>query len=179
MSSDTSRKARHVAAVFDDLTAFEGALERLSDTGVDASAISVLGRHGALKDHFGEAIPSVETLAERPDTPREALDVRTGVSRVIHAIGEGLAAVGMIGMTGIAYAVGGPVGVASVLSDETEASVERTLDRYVGSHYREQFKQSVAEGGMVLWVAVSGTAEEKRIARLLEETGGEHVHAVD
>lgn len=179
MSSSTKSGSRHVAAVFGDVAAFEGALEALGEAGVDTSAISVLGSHEALADHFGDAIPPVEVLAERRDTPRESLDVQSGVARVIQAIGEGLATVGMIGMTGIAYAVGGPVGIASVVSDETEASVESALDRYVGDHYREQFRESVANGGMVLWVAVSGTAEEKRVTKLLDVASGSHVHVVD
>jgi hypothetical protein len=179
MSSSRSSGSRHVAAVFDDVTAFEAALDRLEAAGISASAVSILGSHGALRDHFGEAIPPIENLADRQDTPREALDVQSGLSRIIHAVGEGLATVGMIGMTGIAYAVGGPVGIASVVSNETEASVEGALERYVDEHYRERFRESVAAGGIVLWVEAPGAAEEKRLAKLLEEAGGAEVHAVD
>ncbi|MEM9684806.1 MAG: hypothetical protein AAF942_16160, partial [Pseudomonadota bacterium] len=160
MPTEFNSRARHVAAIFETLPAFEATLDRLVASGVDASAISVLGDHGALKDHFGDAIPTVEAMADRRDTPREGLDVQTGLAKVIHAIGEGLATVGMVGMTGIAYAVGGPVGLAAAVSDETEATVENALDRYVGEHYREQFKRSVADGGMVMWVAVTNPDEE-------------------
>lgn len=179
MPTETNDRARHLAAIYETLPAFETSLDRLAAAGITASAISVLGDHGALKDHFGDAIPPVDALSDRRDTPREGLDVQTGVARVIHAIGEGLATIGMVGMTGIAYAVGGPVGLASAVSDETEATVENALDRYVGEHYREQFKQSVAAGGMVIWVAVANTVEENRVSALLEETGGRNIHAVD
>ena len=170
---------RHVAAIFDTATAFEQALDRLQEAGIETDAISILGAHGALKDHFGDAIPPVEVLADRRDTPREGLDVQRGVAKAIHALGEGLATIGMIGMTGIAYAVGGPVGLASMVSDETEASVENAIDRHVGEHYREQYKEAVGDGGLVMWVAVQDTAGEKHVTKLLEAADGTHIHAVD
>lgn len=178
MSTSQSRP-RHVAAIFDTAGAFEGALDSLQAAGVETGAISILGAHGALQDHFGDAIPPVEVLADRRDTPREGLDVQRGVAKAIHALGEGLATIGVIGMTGIAYAVGGPVGIASMVSDETEASVENAIDRYVGERYREQYKEAVGGGGLVIWVAVRDAAEEKRVSDLLEASDGTHVHAVD
>lgn len=166
---------RTVAAIFHDVAAFEGALDALMAAGFDASAISVLGSHRALVDHFGD-IPSPEELADSPGTPRDSLDTENTMQRAIDIIGDTLAAISEIGAAAAAYAVGGPVGVASGAADATDRTVEGLLSGYVDASYRDRFEENVRDGGLVCWVFAADAGGAERAAQVLTDAGGEHVH---
>lgn len=166
---------RTVAAVFHDVAAFEGALDALMAAGFDASAISILGSHQALVDHFGE-IPAPEELADAPDTPRDSLDTENTLHRAIDIIGDTLATISEIGAAAAAYAVGGPVGIASGAADTTDRTVEGLLSGYVDGRYRERFEENVRDGGLVCWVHAGDADGAARAAQVLSDAGGEHVH---
>lgn len=169
---------RGVTAIFHDADAFVEALGALLKAGFDRSAISILADHDAVTDHFGR-IPDAEELADRPDTPREDLDTEGALHRAIRFIAETAAIIGEIGAAGAAYAVGGPVGVASGAATATDMSLNDVFTRYIDRQYHDRFEESVRDGGVVCWVHVTGGAEAKTAQAALEKSGGEHVHTVD
>ena len=170
---------RTVAAVFDDALAFRRALRALLAAGFDRAAISILAEHGAVSDHFGGRIPAAEELAARPDTPRDDLDAEGALSSAIHFIAETISTIGTIGAAGLAYAVGGPVGVASAAADRTEAGIEGLLSRNVGEAMIRRFEESVRDGGIVCWVHARDAAEAEKASTTLTTQGGSHVHEVE
>ncbi len=166
-----------IAAVFHDTDAFLSALEALLKAGFDRAAVSVLADHDALKDHFG-VVPDAETLADRQDTPREDLDTQGALKHAIAFIAESVAILGEIGAAGAAYAVGGPVGVATGTSTVAEHTVSQIMSDYTNDQYRARFDQSVRVGGIVCWVHARTRDEARRAEKILTETGGDHVHEV-
>jgi hypothetical protein len=170
---------RYVAVVFFDLKSFRSALDALLEGGFDPAGISVLGEYDAVQDHFGGKIPDAAKIADRPDTPRESLDTQTAVHRAMTIIGETLAAIGVMGASAAAYAVGGPVGVAVGIGADTETTVEKTLDRFVETSLANRYKESLATGGLVAWVHVYDTDRQAKAEQILGKAGGHHVHAVD
>jgi hypothetical protein len=169
---------RSVTAIFHNADAFTKALGALLKAGFDRAAISVLADHDAVKDHFGR-IPDAGELADRPDTPREDLDTEGALHRAIHFIAETAAIIGEIGVAGAAFAVGGPVGVASGAATATDLELNDVFTRYVDRRYRDRFAESVRDGGVVCWVHVKDNAARGRAQATLEASGGEHVHTVD
>ncbi len=168
-----------VAAVFHDVDHFRDALRGLLAAGVDPARISVLGEHDAVRDHFGGVVPEAEELADRLDAPREPLDDELAVERAIRLIGEGLSIIGTIGAAGLAYAIGGPVGVAVGTGTATETKVDDVLLGYVGRTYTERFEESVRDGGIVCWVHARDGREADRVGRTLSANSGTAVHRVE
>jgi hypothetical protein len=165
-------------AVFNDAKAFTRALESLVENGFTQSEISILGNHQDIVDHFG-SIPAVDELADRADTPRESLDAHVSVRGVIDFLSETLAVVAELGTAAAAYAVGGPIGVASGASEQTDATVGGFLSRFADEHWQHRLEQSIRDGGIVCWVHASDAAAAGRAARVLDEAGGDHIHRID
>ena len=172
------KEGHFVVAIFHDADAFVSALDGLISGGFDRAAISVLADHTAIKDHFGR-IPDPETMAERPDTPREDLDTEGALHAAIRFIAETVAVVGEFGAAGVAYAVGGPVGIASGTATAADLSINDVMSRYVDRSYHDRFAQSVTDGGAICWVHAASRGEVDRAQKILETKGGADVHEVD
>ena len=168
----------YVVGIFHDADTFMAALQALLVAGFDRASVSVLADHEAVADHFGR-IPKAERLAERGDTPREDLDVRGGLSAAINFIAETIAIIGEIGAAGIAFAIGGPVGIASGASTAADLKVSDVMSRFIDSRYHERYEQSVRDGGVVCWVHVRDAGEADKARTTLTAAGGADVHDVD
>ena len=178
MATFGSNSEHFVAGVFGDADAFVRALNALLRRGFDRAAISVLADHDAVKAHFGN-IPSPDVLTDAPDTPREDLDTEGALRTAINFIAESVAIIGEIGAAGIAYAVGGPVGIASSAATSGDLTVADVLTRYVDADYHARFAQSVRDGGVICWVHVTSPDEAASATETLTARGGANVHAVD
>lgn len=170
--------SQEVVAVFTTVADFKAALMALDGTGFSHAAVSVLGPHAALIEHFDEAIPPVEILADLPGTPREELDVERTARTAIHAVAEGLAIVGMAAAAAVSYAVGGPVGIAGDAGTRVGLSLDAILTRQINSRYASQYAENLRDGGIVCWVSVHGSKQESQARKALQQAGGRHVHRV-
>lgn len=169
---------RSVVGVFSDTAAFEHALDGLLKANFDAAAISVLGSHQAIVDHFGR-VPGPDEMTDAPDTPRDALDTEVTLHKAIDFIAGTLAMISEVGAAAAAYAVGGPVGVSAKISDLADATVENVLAGYVDASYRERFERNVRDGGVICWVHASGDEAVAAASQVLAAAGGQHIHETD
>jgi len=176
--TDAQTEPHLVTAVFRAVDPFKHVLRALIDAGFVAADISILGSHDMISDHFDGAVPSPEDLADRPDTPRDNLELETTTESAFHAIAEGLSVIGAIGAAGAAFAVGGPVGVALGTGAAVETSVEDALSRFVETGHSDRFQQNLIDGGLVVWVRVGDDAADARAREVLATHDGTHVHAV-
>ena len=168
----------YVAAVFQQVESFRGALGSLLEAGFQAANISILGEHQSVADHFGGEVPTAKEISDRLDTPREPVDDEQAVEKAVRILGESLSIVGTIGAAGLAYAVGGPVGVAVGAGTATETKIGDVLLGRVDRHYAERFEHSIRDGGLVCWVHAYGAEEAERAAHILTTNGGIEVHQV-
>lgn len=169
---------RSVVGVFREVAAFERALDGLLKAGFDASAISVLGSHQAIIDHFGR-VPRPNEMTDAPDTPREALDTEVALHKAIDFIAGTLALISEVGAAAAAYAVGGPIGVAAASADLTDTTVDSVLSGYVDDSYRERFEQNVRDGGMICWVRAPSEDAVVAASRILAAADGRHIHETE
>jgi len=176
--TDAQNDPHLVTAVFHAVGPFKDVLRALIDAGFVAADISILGSHDIISDHFDGAVPPPEDLADRPDTPRDNLELETATQSAFHAIAEGLSVIGVIGAAGAAFAVGGPVGVALGTGAAVESSVEEALSRFVETGHSGRFQQNLVDGGLVIWVRVDDNAADVRARDVLAAHGGTSVHAV-
>lgn len=170
---------KQIVGVFDEVESFEKALAELLSAGFEPRSVSILAEHRIISDHFGGDIPDAAQLADRTDTPKETLGRQELVRSAVHLIAEGASLIGMIGAAGLAYFMGGPVGVASAASDATEPNVERVLSHRIDQRHAGRYRQSIRDGGVVCWVRVHGAQEQARASGILGAHNGQHVHAVD
>ncbi len=168
----------YIAGIFHDADAFMGALQALLAAGFDRASISVLADHTAVEDHFGR-IPEAEKLAERGDTPREDLDIRGGLNAAIAFIAETIAIIGEFSAAGIAFAIGGPVGIASGASTAADLTVSDVMSRFIDGRYHQRYEQSIRDGGVICWVHVQSADEAGMARATLSAAGGADVHDVD
>ena len=176
--TDAQSDAHLVTAVFRAVDPFKDVLRALVDADFVAADISILAEHAMIADHFDGAVPPPEDLADRPDTPRDNLELETTTESAFHAIAEGLSVIGAIGAAGAAFAVGGPVGVALGTGAAVETSVEDALSRFVETGHSDRFKQNLVDGGLVLWIRVADDVSDARARDILLRHGGTNVHAV-
>ncbi len=174
-----AQQDRHLVAVFHSVEDFKGALGDLLKKKFDPARISVLAEHGAVSDHFDGEIPSATGMANRPDTPRDDLDSGSAVDTAVRSIAETVSTITTIGAAGLAYAVGGPVGIAAVTADETETSIEDLLRRNVDLAMTKRFKESLADGRPVCWVHTMDDGETAAARKILTAHRGSHIHSVN
>lgn len=174
-----AEQERHLVAVFHSVEDFKGALGDLLKKKFDPARISVLAEHDAVSDHFSGEIPSAAEMADRPDTPREDLDSEGAVDAAVRFIAETVSTITTIGAASLAYAIGGPVGIAAATADETESSIEDLLGRNVDQAMTSRFKESLADGGLICWVHAMNDGEADAAREILTAHRGSHIHSVN
>ncbi len=165
----------HVVATFDSTDKFLDALEKLLDGGIAPDRISVLADHDAIVDRFG-LVPPAADMADDPGTPRESLDTRSAIDDAIDFISESIAVLTGIGTTAVAYAVGGPVGVATGASAAAGVSVDDILSEQIDDDWRDHLEQSVRDGGILCWVHTRNDDETAQALSTMQKAGGTGLH---
>lgn len=166
-----------VVAAFDTIPKFAAALDGLVAGGFRQSEISILGDHQALVDHFGH-VPSIDELIERMDTPRESLADESAMREVFRFLSDSLAVVVEIGTAAAAYAVGGPIGVATGATAATQSSLDEFLSDYSDDQLKRHLEENVRDGGIVCWVHAHDRAAAERATAAMETAGGNHLHRI-
>src|SRR5439155_22997150 len=82
-------------------------------------------------------------------------------------------------VAGIVLVSGGPIAVtvaALVGAGLGGAALKELFDDYTAAPHREEFAAALTEGAALLWVRCADPEIELRALRILEESGGQHVH---
>jgi hypothetical protein len=146
---------REAVAAFPDRRHFNQAIAALLGGGFARGDLSVLASHQKLAaaeaeaDAEGGAAASLPYIA--PLTIAGIIAVSAG------PIAAAVAAV-------VAAGIGG-------------AAVKELLDRYAAAPHRDQLGTAFAQGAALLWVRCADHEIELRALRILEESGGRHVHS--
>lgn len=164
-----------VVGVFTSPAQFSNALEKLVGAGFAQADISILGNHQDILDHFGN-IPGIDDLADRPDTPRDTLEGHATMRGVIDFLADSLAVVAEIGSAAAAFAVGGPIGVATGTSAKAEESLGGFLTEIADDHWQNRLEQSARDGGIICWVRAPDAELAQQAEAMLKEAGGDHIH---
>ncbi len=152
---------REIIAEFASRIAFETAVTRLLADGFERTDLSVLASHDSLD------IAGVHT-AEVPE-----LSDNVGA-----AIGSQLPWLGPIAIAGVLLTAAGPVGLAIAAIAGTAAgavALRPVFDELMEEVHAERFTQSVAEGGILLWVRIPAADKVEPAERILRESGAVEV----
>jgi hypothetical protein len=147
---------REAVASFPDREHFRRAVSSLLAAGFAPSDLSVLASH----------LP----LAAAEEKPGEL--IAAGLSDEIKYIGP-------LTVAGIVLVSSGPIGatVAALIGAGLGgAALKEFFDDYTAAAHRANFEAALQAGAALLWVRCDDPELELRAARILEESGGQHVH---
>jgi hypothetical protein len=147
---------REAVASFPDRAHFRQAVSALLAAGFRPDDLSVLASH--------------QPLAAAEEKPGELL--AAGLSDEIKYIAP-------LTVAGIVLISGGPIAVtvaALVGAGLGGAALKELFDDYTVAHHRADFEAALQAGAALLWVRCDDAELELRAARILEESGGRHVH---
>jgi hypothetical protein len=178
----SSIRVREVVAVFPDVASFGAAIDAVQSIGIDRARLSVLaGGAGAEERLRAAGFRRVQDLLDSPDAPRMALVEPESVALAQGAMVSGLIYVGAAIGAGAALASGAaalaPVIAAVAGSGAIGGSIGGFLAHRMGAGRARYAESHLAHGGLVLWVRVVTSREERRVLESLQQHGGRDAHA--
>ena len=147
---------REAVASFPDRGQFRNAVKALLAGGFEPTDLSVLASH--------------QPLSAADESPGEL--VAAGLTDEIKYIGP-------LTVAGIILVSGGPIAAtvaALVGAGLGGAALKELFDDYAAAPHRGDFEAALKAGAALLWVRCDDPELELRAARILEESGGQHVH---
>jgi outer membrane lipoprotein SlyB len=173
---ETAYVVREAIALFANEDAFETAILGLQENGVDRSRISVLGNLPQDKE-TSESSNWMHHLVDAGQAPRGApvdhASLAEAKSAMIAVPGYAGAALGL----SMVLASGGALGfaiAAAILTGALGGGAGALLDRSIGKRHRDEVETQLEAGGLIVWVKLAD--DDETVSRLLEETGGKHIH---
>jgi hypothetical protein len=161
---------REAVAVFDDAQQLEDAVFALETRGFDRAAFSVLADEAAVERKLGHRYQRVAEMEDEPTAPRETFFTRVSRIESEYGIPIGLASVGFLALGG----VGG--GLAALAATAGGAALGAALGRMLHRHHALRVQEQLARGGLLLWVNVRNSAEEKTAVETLKAHSAHDVH---
>ncbi len=148
--------SREAVASFPDREHFRSAVAALLAAGFAPVDLSVLASHQPLT-----------AAEEKPGALIEA-----GLSGEIKYLAP-------LTVAGIILISGGPIAAtvaALVGAGLGGAALKELFDDYTAAPHRDEFVAALSAGAALLWVRCADSELELRASRILEESGGRHVH---
>ncbi|MBC7907551.1 MAG: hypothetical protein H7Y60_12510 [Rhodospirillaceae bacterium] len=161
-SNPNATATREVVGSFSDREHFQAAIDRLITAGFDRTDLSVLSSH-------------------------ESIDVAVGHDRkpwkdvLVALVGE-MKYEGPLVSAGLIALAAGPVGAAIaglVAAGVGGAAIKELLDEVSALPDSDEFADALAEGHVILWVAVKDETQEQRAVQILRDTAAQNVHAFE
>ncbi len=146
---------REAVASFPDREHFRKAVSALIAGGFEPSDLSVLASH--------------QSLSAADDHPGGL--VAAGLDEIKY--------IAPLTVAGIVLISGGPIAAtiaALVGAGLGGAALKELFDDYTAAPHRETFEAALKAGAALLWVRCADPEIELRALRILEESGGRHVH---
>ncbi|MBC7953527.1 MAG: hypothetical protein H7Z12_17120 [Rhodospirillaceae bacterium] len=151
-----------VVGTFSDREHFQAAIDRLIAAGFDRTDLSVLSSHESIDVAVGH----------EPKSWKDSLITLVGELKY-----EGpLVAAGLIALAA------GPVGATIaglVAAGVGGAAVKELLDEVAALPDSQQFADALAEGHVIVWVAVTDEAQQQRAVQILRDTAAQNVHVFE
>src|SRR3954451_8661026 len=147
---------REAVASFPDRQHFGGAVSALLAAGVDQTDLSVVASH--------------QPLAVADDEQGKLIAA---------ALTEELKYIGPLPLAGFVLLSGGPIAAtiaALVGAGLGGAALKEIFDEYTAPPHRDEYAAALSAGAVLLWVRCADPDLEARALRILDESGGRHVH---
>lgn len=181
MSDDISKDPsgttanREIVAIFHSADAFAEAAGALQANGIDRARLSVLAtgteKQGVALRAAG--FKSVRDVLDAPNVPRTSYTQPEDITTAKGTVVSTLIYVGATLGAGLAAAAAGPIIAGAIASGAVGGGIGAYLDHRFGGKHGRYLEQSLAHGGLVLWVHLNEGDDEQRIIDLLTKNGGQ------
>lgn len=162
---------REVVAVFDDADALDTTVYAHKTRGFDRAAFSLLASEDAVAQKLGHRYQQVSEVEDDPKVPRDTFFSRVSRLEVDYLPAPALASVGALMLAGTGAAL--PILIAAGAG----ALIGASLSRVMHKHHATRVQEQIARGGLLLWVSVRDTREEKAALEVLRAHSAHDVHA--
>lgn len=176
------RDTREVVALFADSHALEAAVQDLLTHGFDHGDLSVLATEKVVREQLGHRLDDTVQGSDNPDLPRRAWVEPETRMEGRGALASVLGYFGAVTALGLTFATGGAAAVAigaAVIGAGAGAGLGTGLGKLFDQRLAREFQHQIDQGGILLWVRVTGDPLcEARASEVLTRHGGHHVHAI-
>ncbi|MCR6629646.1 MAG: hypothetical protein NVV74_06085 [Magnetospirillum sp.] len=174
------REVREVVALFNDPHVLEAAVQDLLTHGVDHGDLSILASEKVVRDRLGHRLVDTVQDADDPDLPRRAWVEPETRMEGRGALASVLGYFGAVTALGLTFATGGAAAAAigaAVVGAGAGAGLGTGLGKLFDQRLAREFQHQIDQGGILLWVRVTGDPEcESRVVEVLSRHGAHHVH---
>lgn len=176
--------AREAVAVFGDVEGFQTAIDALQGGGFARSDIETVARRRTverLRGRFYDDVAEIEDDASVPRAPfvsRTSLGDAEGMAIGMPAYGFAVVAASVLAADG---AETGAVAAAVAAAGSAGGALGFLGSRLIERCWRRWISDQIQRGGLVLWVALRGPAEEALAARIIAGSGARRfrIHDVE
>jgi hypothetical protein len=168
------RAAREAVAVFGDVEGFQAAIDALQGGGFARADIETVARRRTVERLRGRFYDDVAEIEGDPSVPRASFVSRTslgdaeGVAIGVPAYGLAVAVASVLAAAGAeTEAIAAAVAAAGSAGGAIGLLGARLIER----SWRRWTSDQIERGGLVLWVALRGPAEEALAARIIAGSG--------
>jgi hypothetical protein len=170
---------REAVGIFHDADALETAIDELLSAGFDRADLSLLASERAVEDKLGHRYQRVDALADDPGAPRVAYVSTEAIGGAEGALVGGLVYVGALVASGAVVASGGTLAAviaAAALAGGGGGLIGSLLAKRVGWHHASYLHEQLEHGGLLLWVHLEKSIDEKRAVEILRKYSADGVH---
>jgi hypothetical protein len=153
---------REAVAAFATHEKFRDAVKRLLGGGFAPTDLSVLASH--------ESLEIAGDLPAYRGTPAEAL--MAGLTDEVRFIDP-------LEVAGFSFLSGGPLAAGMAVAVGAGVggmALKELVERFVANRHSAACSEALEAGGALLWVRVSGAAEEAKALQILADSGGSNSH---
>lgn len=171
---------REVVALFPDAHALEAAVQDLLTHGFDHGDLSLLATEKVVRGRLGHRLADSAAAADDPNAPRRAWVEPESRMEGRGALASVLGYFGAVTALGLTFATGGAAAAAigaALVGAGAGAGLGTGLGRLFDQRLAREFQHQIDQGGILLWVRVTGQPEcEARAREVLARHGAHHVH---
>ena len=176
-SGDGKRgRRREAVAVFDDVAAFERAVEELLAAGFSRDALSMLAGEDTIERKLGHRYRRVEELEDDPEAPRTAFVTLRELAERETTVWNSVTILPSLIAAGTVVATAGPLAAAIIGTAVGGAALATVLAHWMDDRQARWLEEQLERGGILLWVRVDDPEQERRALAILARHAAHDVH---
>lgn len=171
--------AREAVGIFQEVDAFEAAINELQQCGFARHELSVLANEEAVERELGHIYKRVEEMEDSPNAPRTVFIPNETIKEAEGAIFSLPLYIAGMSALGVVVASGGTlltILVATLGASGAGALIGGALASFLGEDHAESIQNQLDHGGLLLWVHTDTPEKEKTAVEILKKHSARDVH---
>ena len=169
-------RRREAVAVFDDVAAFETAVEELLAAGFSRDALSMLAGEETVEKKLGHRYRRVEELEDDPEAPRTAFVSLRDLAERETTVWNSVTILPTLIAAGTVVATAGPLAAAIIGAAVGGAALATVLAHWMDDRHARWLEEQLERGGILLWVRIDDPEQERRALAILARHAAQDVH---